>query len=170
MGSAKLGDPLDAETEVGPLARQDLRDTLHRQVLRSVDLGSRVLLGATISAGKGFYYPPTVLSDVRPGMPVFDEETFGPVAAVIPAADEAEAIELANQTNFGLGAAVFTQDIKRGEQIAAAQLDAGNCFVNTFVKSDPRLPFGGIKASGYGRELSHHGIRSFVNIKTVYIV
>ena len=169
MGSAKLGDPLDAETEVGPLARQDLRDTLHEQVCRSVDLGARVLLGAAVPTGKGFFYPPTVLSDVRPGMPVFDEETFGPVAAIVPAAGELEAVQLANQTDFGLGAAVFTEDLKRGEQIAAYQLEAGNCFVNTFVKSDPRLPFGGIKSSGYGRELSHFGIRSFVNIKTVYI-
>ena len=109
------------------------------------------------------------MSDVRPGMPVFDEETFGPVAAIVPAADELEAVQLANQTDFGLGAAVFTQDLKRGEQIAADQLAAGNCFVNSFVKSDPRLPFGGIKSSGYGRELSHYGFRSFVNVKTVYI-
>jgi succinate-semialdehyde dehydrogenase/glutarate-semialdehyde dehydrogenase len=169
MGSAKLGDPLDAETEIGPLARQDLRDTLHVQVRRSVDLGARVLLGAAMPTGKGFFYPPTVMSDVRPGMPTFDEETFGPVAAIVPAANELDMVKLANQTDFGLGAAVFTRDLKRGEQIAADQLAAGNCFVNTFVKSDPRLPFGGIKASGYGRELSHYGIRSFVNVKTVYI-
>jgi len=106
---------------------------------------------------------------VRPGMPVFDEETFGPVAAIVPASDEAEAVRLANNTDFGLGAAVFTQDIARGEQIAADKLEAGNCFVNSFVKSDPRLPFGGIKQSGYGRELSHYGIKEFVNIKTVYV-
>lgn len=169
MDSAKLGNPLDAETEVGPLARQDLRDTLHDQVRRSVEMGARILLGAAMPTGKGFFYPPTVLSDVRPGMPVFDQETFGPVAAIVPATNELEAVQLANQTDFGLGAAVFTRDLKRGEQIAANQLDAGNCFVNTFVKSDPRLPFGGIKESGFGRELSHFGIRSFVNIKTVYI-
>jgi len=123
----------------------------------------------SIPPENGFFYPPTILTDVRPGMPAFDEETFGPVAAIIPAADEKEAIRLANATRFGLGAAVFTKDIERGERIAAEDLEAGNCFVNDFVKSDPRLPFGGIKQSGYGRELSHYGLREFVNIKTVYV-
>ena len=164
-----MGDPLDEQTEVGPLAREDLRDVLHRQVRRSVDMGARRLLGGEIPEGEGFFYPPTVLTDVRRGMPVFEEETFGPVAAVVPAEDEAEAVRLANASHFGLGAAVFTRDSARGERIAAERLEAGNCFVNAFVKSDPRLPFGGIKESGYGRELSHYGIKEFVNIKTVYV-
>ena len=170
MGPLCMGSPLDEETEIGPLARSSFRDTLHGQVRRSIDAGARLLLGGEIPGGRGFFYPPTILTDVRPGMPVFDEETFGPVAAVVAAADEQEAILLANQTHFGLGAAVFTRDVKRGEQIAAERLEAGNCFVNAYVKSDPRLPFGGIKQSGYGRELSHYGIKEFVNIKTVYVV
>jgi succinate-semialdehyde dehydrogenase/glutarate-semialdehyde dehydrogenase len=170
MKSVRMGDPMDEETAIGPLARSDLRDTLHRQVRESIDAGARLLLGGEIPGGRGFFYPPTILTDVRSGMPAFDEETFGPVAAVISAADEQEAILLANQTDFGLGAVVFTRDVKRGEQIAAERLEAGNCFVNAFVKSDPRLPFGGIKQSGYGRELSHYGIKEFVNIKTVYVV
>ncbi|MBR9986803.1 MAG: NAD-dependent succinate-semialdehyde dehydrogenase [Desulfosarcina sp.] len=167
--SVKMGDPFDEATEIGPLARNDLRDILHRQVRKSIEHGARCLLGGEVPDGKGYFYPPTLLTDVRPGMPAFDEETFGPVASVISATDEQDAILLANNTNFGLGAAVFTRDIKRGEHIAAEELEAGNCFVNAFVKSDPRLPFGGIKGSGYGRELSHYGIKSFVNIKTVYV-
>ena len=118
--------------------------------------------------GKGAYYPPTVLTDVRKGMPVFDEETFGPVAAIIGVEDEAEAIQVANDSPLGLGAAVFTGDRTRGERVAT-ELEAGCCFVNDFVRSDPRLPFGGIKQSGYGRELSSFGIREFVNVKTVYV-
>ena len=169
MEAVRMGNPLDEQTRIGPLAGGGFRDILHQQVRRSIDKGARLLLGGEIPSGRGFFYPPTVLTDVRPGMPVFDEETFGPVAAVVPAADEAEAIDLANQTDFGLGAAVFSRDVARGERIAAEQLEAGNCFVNAFVRSDPRLPFGGIKQSGYGRELSHYGIKSFVNIKTVYV-
>jgi succinate-semialdehyde dehydrogenase/glutarate-semialdehyde dehydrogenase len=169
MKGARMGDPFDENTAIGPLARSDLRETLHRQVRQSTDRGARCLLGGSLPDGKGFYYPPTVLTDVRPGMPAFDEETFGPVAAITTAADEQEAILLANDTSFGLGAAVFTRDIEKGERIAAERLEAGNCFVNAYVKSDPRLPFGGIKDSGYGRELSHFGIKSFVNIKTVYV-
>lgn len=169
MAAAKMGDPLDEATEVGPQARHDLRDELHQQVQKSIENGARCLLGGQIPDGAGAYYPPTVLTDVRPGMPAYDEELFGPVAAIIPVADEAEAIRVANDSCFGLGAAVFTQDLAKGRQIATTQLEAGACFVNAFVKSDPRLPFGGIKESGYGRELSHHGIREFVNIKSVYI-
>ena len=169
LSAVRMGDPLDEKSEIGPLAGSRFRDELHRQVRDSIDKGARCLLGGEIPQGRGFFYPPTVLTDVRPGMPAFDEETFGPVAAIVPAADEAEAIRLANGTDFGLGAAVFTRDIVRGERIAAEKLQAGNCFVNTFVKSDPRLPFGGIKRSGYGRELSHYGIKAFVNIKTVYV-
>jgi succinate-semialdehyde dehydrogenase/glutarate-semialdehyde dehydrogenase len=169
MKPVRMGNPLDEQTQIGPLAGGGFRDSLHQQVRGSIDKGARLLLGGEIPSGRGFFYPPTVLTDVRSGMPVFDEETFGPVAAVVPAADEDEAVALANQTEFGLGAAVFTRDTARGERIAAEKLEAGNCFVNAFVKSDPRLPFGGIKQSGYGRELSHYGIKSFVNVKTVYV-
>ena len=169
MKSVRMGNPLDDRTEIGPLAGGGFRDKLHQQVRESIDKGARLLLGGEIPSGRGFFYPPTVLTDVRRGMPVFDEETFGPVAAVVAAADENEAIALANQTDFGLGAAVFTRDVVRGERIAAEKLEAGNCFVNAFVKSDPRLPFGGIKQSGFGRELSHYGLKSFVNVKTVYV-
>jgi succinate-semialdehyde dehydrogenase/glutarate-semialdehyde dehydrogenase len=169
MKSVRSGDPRNESTEIGPLAREDLRDTLHRQVRRSIDEGARCLLGGEIPPGNGFFYPPTVLTDVRPGMPVFEEETFGPVSSIICAGDEKEAVRLANATRFGLGAAVFTQDTDRGERIAVEDLEAGNCFVNDFVRSDPRLPFGGIRQSGYGRELSHYGIKEFVNIKTVYV-
>ena len=169
MAASKMGDPLDEATEVGPMARGDLRDELHEQVLRSVEQGARCLLGGEVPDGLGAFYPPTVLTDVQEGMPAYAEELFGPVAAVIPVDDEAEALRVANDTEFGLGAAVFTGDRKRGEEIATKQLEAGSCFVNDFVRSDPRLPFGGIKQSGYGRELSGFGIREFVNIKTVYV-
>jgi succinate-semialdehyde dehydrogenase / glutarate-semialdehyde dehydrogenase len=169
MTAARMGDPLDEATELGPLAREDLRDELHEQVKKSVARGARVVLGGEIQKLKGAWYPPTVLVDVRPGMPAYDEEMFGPVAAVIDAKDEDDAIRIANDSSFGLGAAVFTKDVARGERIAAERLDAGNCFVNGLVKSDPRLPFGGIKESGYGRELSPFGIREFVNVKTVWV-
>jgi succinate-semialdehyde dehydrogenase/glutarate-semialdehyde dehydrogenase len=168
MKSQSMGDPLSEGITVGPLARQDLRDTLHGQVKKSVLRGAKVLLGGEIPDSKGAFYPPTVLTNVKEGMPVYEEETFGPVAAIIGVSDEKEAIQVANSSSFGLGAAVFTKDIQRGEKIAS-ELEAGSCFVNAFVKSDPRLPFGGIKQSGYGRELSSFGIREFVNIKTVYV-
>jgi succinate-semialdehyde dehydrogenase/glutarate-semialdehyde dehydrogenase len=151
------------------MARADLRDELHEQVRRSIAAGARCLLGGAVPEGPGAFYPPTVLAGVRPGMAAFDEELFGPVAAIVPARDEADAIALANDSVFGLGAAVFTRDLARGERIATHELEAGCCFVNAFVKSDPRLPFGGVKESGYGRELSHHGIVEFMNAKTVYI-
>ncbi len=169
LKTVKVGDPMQEDTQVGPMARRDLRDELHGQVQRSIEAGARCLMGGEIPEGEGAYYPPTVLVDVKPGMPAYDEETFGPVASIIVVKDEAEAIRVANDTPFGLGAAVFTQSLARGERIAAEKLEAGCCFVNAFVKSDPRLPFGGIKESGYGRELSHYGIKEFVNIKTVYV-
>ncbi|MBR9921226.1 MAG: NAD-dependent succinate-semialdehyde dehydrogenase [Bacteroidetes bacterium] len=169
MRAAKMGDPTDSDSDFGPLARMDLRDELHKQVERSVDAGANLDLGGRIPPGKGAWYPATVLSNVKPGMPAFDEELFGPVAAVIRAKNEKEAIDLANKSDFGLGAAVFTKDLNKGEDIARNKLQAGSCFVNGLVKSDPRLPFGGIKVSGYGRELSHYGIKEFVNIKTVWI-
>jgi succinate-semialdehyde dehydrogenase/glutarate-semialdehyde dehydrogenase len=169
LRSKKMGDPLDEAVEIGPQARADLREDLHRQVIRSIEKGAICLLGGEIPSGAGAFYPPTVLSEVVKGMPVYDEETFGPVAAILSVKDEKQAIQVANDTVFGLGAAIFTRDCDRGERIAAEELEAGNCFVNAFVKSDPRLPFGGIKESGFGRELSHYGLKEFVNIKTVYV-
>ncbi len=169
MKKHKVGNPLDETCDVGPMARTDLRDELHKIVQATLDKGAKLLLGGTIPSGPGAYYPPTVLTDVTKEMPAFYEETFGPVAAIIGAKDEEEAIALANGTEFGLGAAVFTKDIARGERIAVEKIQAGSCFVNAFVRSDPRLPFGGIKGSGYGRELSSYGIKEFVNIKTIYI-
>ncbi len=169
MGRAKVGNQLADDTDVGPLARPDLRDTLHRQVEVSVAEGARVLLGGTVPAGPGAFYPPTVLTDVAKGMPAYDEELFGPVAAIIPVRNTKAAIKAANDSVYGLGAAVFTRDIEEGTRIAAEELEAGSAFVNAFVKSDPRLPFGGIKESGYGRELGLQGIREFVNVKTVWV-
>ncbi len=168
MKTQTVGDPLAAGTEVGPLARHDLRDALHRQVLASVARGARLLLGGEVPEGAGAFYPPTVLANVRPGMPAYDEELFGPVAAIIGAIHEEDAVRIANDSPFGLGAAVFTRDPERGERVARA-LEAGTTVVNGPVVSDPRLPFGGIKESGYGRELGSYGIMEFVNAKTVYV-
>jgi succinate-semialdehyde dehydrogenase / glutarate-semialdehyde dehydrogenase len=169
MANRKMGDPLAEDTDIGPQARLDLRDELSRQVLASVSAGAKVVLGGEIPAGPGAFYPPTVLAGVTSAMPVYSEETFGPVAAVIAARDEEAAIAIANSTEYGLGAAVFTSDAARGERIAADRLEAGACFVNAPVASDPRLPFGGIKRSGFGRELAGEGIREFVNVKTVVV-
>jgi succinate-semialdehyde dehydrogenase/glutarate-semialdehyde dehydrogenase len=169
MARAIVGDPMDEGTDVGPQARADLRDDLHRQVEATIALGARCLLGGEVPDREGAWYPPTVLTDVKPASPGYEEELFGPVASIIPVADEAEAIQVANDTSFGLGAAVFTRNVERGRRIAAEELEAGACFVNGLVKSDPRLPFGGIKESGYGRELSAFGIREFVNVKSVWV-
>ena len=169
MAAAKMGDPQDETTQIGPQARRDLRETLQRQVDDSVARGARVLLGGAIPEGPGAFYPPSVLTGVRPGMPAFDEELFGPVAAVISARDEADAIALANASRFGLGGGVITRDLARGERIAADLIESGSVFVNDAVRSDVRLPFGGVKESGYGRELAAYGIREFVNVKTVYV-
>lgn len=169
MNRAHFGDPCSNETTMGPMARVDLRDELHLQVVKSIKMGAEIVLGGEIPFRNGAFYPPTILENVRPGMPAYNEELFGPVAAVIRVKDEAEAIRVANDTEFGLGAAVFTRDLKKGENIAEKLLDAGCCFVNDFVKSDPRLPFGGVKLSGFGRELSTQGIREFVNVKTVVV-
>jgi succinate-semialdehyde dehydrogenase/glutarate-semialdehyde dehydrogenase len=168
MKTKKIGDPLADGTDIGPQARFDLRDDLHKQVVESVSKGAKLLLGGEIPPGTGAYYPPTVLADVRPGMPAYDEELFGPVAAIVKAKDEHDAVRIANDSIFGLGASVFTKDAARGERLAR-DLEAGCTFVNGLVASDPRLPFGGIKESGYGRELGSYGIKEFVNIRTVYI-
>lgn len=169
MAAKVMGDPLDEATDIGPQARVDLRDELHQQVKQSLIKGAKCLLGGKVPEGKNAFYPPTVLTNIKKGMPAYDEELFGPVAAIISARDEADAIRIANDSVFGLGGAVFTKDAKRGEHIAATQMEAGSCFVNGLVKSDPRLPFGGIKESGYGRELGMFGIHEFVNIKTVWV-
>jgi succinate-semialdehyde dehydrogenase/glutarate-semialdehyde dehydrogenase len=169
FSEARVGDPLSPGTEMGPMARRDLRDALHEQVMKSRQAGARCLLGGDIPNDKGAFYLPTLLTQVSPGMPAYDEELFGPVAAVIPAQNEEHAIHIANDTSFGLGAAVFTQNIQRGLEIARDEIHAGCCVVNDYVRSDPRLPFGGIQDSGFGRELSRLGIREFVNAKTVVV-
>ncbi len=169
MERKKMGDPFDEQYDIGPQSSVALRNELHKQVAVSIDKGARCLIGGEIPDRQGAWYPPTVLSGVLPGMPAYEEEIFGPVAAIIAAEDEEDAIRIANDTQFGLGAAVFTENIERGRQIAETRLKAGCCFVNDLVRSDPRLPFGGIGHSGYGRELSYIGIREFTNIKAVFV-
>lgn len=169
MQQIKMGNPLTEDTDIGPQASIELRDNLHKQVMASIGAGATCILGGTIPKDEGAFYPPTVLVDVPSDCPAYHEEMFGPVASIIRAKDREEAIQLANDSSFGLGSAVFTRNVAVGEEIAEKQLHAGACFVNDFVKSDPRLPFGGIKQSGYGRELSLFGIREFVNIKAIYV-
>ena len=164
----RQGNPEDESINLGPMARADLRVNLQRQVDASVAAGARVLLGGEVPEGAGYFYPPSVLTDVRPGMPAFDEEVFGPVVALVSVESDDQAVALANISAYGLGAGVFTRDIERGKRLAR-RLECGACFINDFVKSDPRLPFGGIKRSGYGRELSKCGIREFVNVKTICV-
>jgi len=168
MAALVVGDPLAEATQVGPQAREDLMFELHAQVEKSVALGARLVLGGRPLARPGYFYPPTVLTELQPGMPAYEEELFGPVASVIRVADEEEAIAVANATPFGLGGSVWTADSERGEALAR-RVEAGAVFVNGIVKSDPRLPFGGVKISGYGRELSHYGIKEFVNIQTIWV-
>jgi succinate-semialdehyde dehydrogenase len=168
MAALQVGDPMDRATDVGPLARDDLRDTLDRQVRESVAAGARLLTGGTRLTGKGFFYAPTVIAGTTPGIVAFDEETFGPLAAVARVRDGEHAVALANASRFGLGASVWSGSAERAEALAEA-LEAGLVFVNGIVKSDARLPFGGVKASGYGRELASAGIREFVNLKTVWV-
>ena len=168
MRALVVGDPMDPATQVGPLARADLRDEVRRQVEASVAAGARLVLGGRPLARPGFYLEPTVLADVGPGMPAFDEEIFGPVAAVVRAQDEADAVRLANASPYGLGASIWSRDVMHAEEMAR-RLDVGMVFVNEIVRSDPRVPFGGIKRSGYGRELSHHGLREFVNVRTIVV-
>jgi succinate-semialdehyde dehydrogenase/glutarate-semialdehyde dehydrogenase len=168
VGSLKVGDPMDRTHQFGPLARADLLEDLERQVDRSVAMGARVLIGGKRIDGAGNYFQPTVLADVRAGMPVYNEETFGPVAAVIRVKDEEQALRVANDSDFGLGSAIWTKDIDRGRRLAE-RVEAGLVFINGMVASDARLPFGGLKKSGYGRELSGYGIKEFVNIQTVWV-
>ncbi len=164
----KTGDPLLAETRMGPMARTDLRDELHVQVTDSIAAGATVVTGCEPIEGPGAFYKPSILDRVEPGVRAYSEELFGPVAIVIRARDEADALRIANESVYGLGGSVWTRDSKRGERVAR-QVESGCTFVNGFVKSDPRLPFGGIKRSGYGRELSSHGIHEFMNAKTIWI-
>jgi len=163
-----VGDPADDCTGLGPVARADLRETLHGQVRATVDAGARLVLGGTEHGGPGFFYDATIVADVMPGMRMFDEEVFGPAAAVIRARDDDHAIELANASAFGLGGSIWTSDVAEGERLAA-RLECGCAFVNAIVASDPRVPFGGVKRSGYGRELSAFGLHEFVNIQTVWL-
>ncbi len=168
MKAVKIGNPMDEETELGPLARKDLMLELDEQVKKSVNAGAEILTGGKPLEGKGFFYPPTVLVNVHKGMPAYEEELFGPVASVIKAKDEEDAIRIANDTLFGLGASLWTKNTEHAKELAK-EIESGSVFINGLVKSDPRLPFGGVKISGYGRELSHYGIKEFVNIKTVWI-
>jgi len=169
MKAATYGDPMDEKNRLGPMSRTDLRDQLHEQVLKSIDKGAKLLCGGFIPEGRGAYYPPTVLTNVKKGMPAYDDELFGPVAAIIEAKDEKDAMRIANDTIYGLGGGIISKNVRNAERLAAKELQAGSCFVNDFVHSDQRLPFGGIKQSGFGRELGVYGIREFVNIKTVFV-
>ncbi len=169
MKSKVMGDPTDEDTDIGPQANPDLRDELHEQVTTSIKAGAKCLLGGEIPSGTGAYYPATVLIDVKPGMPAYDDELFGPVASVIRVKDAEDAVRVANDSDFGLGGGVFTRDILEGTRIARDLVDTGAIVVNGFTKSDPRLPFGGVKESGYGRELSRFGLHEFMNIKSVSV-
>jgi succinate-semialdehyde dehydrogenase / glutarate-semialdehyde dehydrogenase len=168
----KTGDPFEPGVDLGPMSRTDLRDTLHKQVLSNIAAGAKCILGGNVPSfpGKHAFYVPTILTNIKKGMSAYNEEIFGPVASIISARDTEHAISIANDTSFGLGAAIFTKNTLLGEELARTRLQAGCCFVNSFVKSDPRLPFGGINQSGYGRELGIYGIHEFVNIKTIYIL
>jgi succinate-semialdehyde dehydrogenase/glutarate-semialdehyde dehydrogenase len=164
----KIGDPLQRDVAIGPMARANLRDDLHAQVRKSVEQGAKLLLGGRFCDGPGFFYQPTVLDHVAPGMVAACEETFGPAAAILRVKDVEEALEVANGLDYGLGAALWTTDLARASALAR-RIEAGAVFINGLVASDPRLPFGGIKQSGYGRELGVHGAREFTNVKTVWI-
>lgn len=166
--AAVLGDPMQEETTIGPLATESIRNEIAEQVNKSVELGATIVTGGEIPERKGYYYQPTILKDLTPEMPAFREEIFGPVASVIIVENEEEAIQVANNSEFGLGASIWTQDIKKAKSMAT-KIDSGAVFINGMVKSDPRLPFGGVKKSGYGRELSHYGMKAFVNVKTIWI-
>jgi len=168
LQSLRIGDPIDPLTDIGPLARIDIAVEIHKQVQQSITLGARLILGGNPETHQSCYYPPTLISDITKGMAVYSEETFGPVFAIIPVKDEKEAIKVANDSAFGLGGSIWTKNLQKGEAIAR-KIETGAVFVNGLTKSDPRLPFGGIKRSGYGRELGEIGIHEFVNIKTIWI-
>jgi len=169
MQNIKVGNPLDDNVDMGPIARKDLRETLHEQVEKSVDKGAEILCGGEMPTGKGFFYPVTVLENVKPGQPAYDDELFGPVASLIKAKDEDEAIKIANDSRFGLGGGIFTKDITKAKEIASKHFNTGMIFINTFGLADPAMPFGGVKDSGFGREHGGFGIKEFVNIKSIVI-
>lgn len=170
MKAVKLGDPFDADTQLGPMVRENLRADLHDQVVQSLKHGAKLLCGGEIPEGPGFFYPATVLEDVKPGQPAYDEELFGPVASLIRVKDEAEAIRTANDSVYGLGGGIFTKDVERAKRIARDEFDTGMVFINGFDLAQPNMPFGGVKDSGYGREHGGFGIREFVNVKAINIV
>lgn len=167
MKEVKMGDPTDGSTDIGPMARKDLRDKLHDQVIKSVDKGAHVLLGGTIPDQKGFFYPPTVLENIEPGQPAYDDELFGPVASLIKAKDNEDALRIANDSKYGLGGGIFSQNEEKAFEIAKKYFDTGMVFINSFGLAQPNMPFGGVKDSGYGREHGGFGIREFTNVKSV---
>jgi succinate-semialdehyde dehydrogenase/glutarate-semialdehyde dehydrogenase len=169
MKGKVMGDPLDEDTDLGPMARLDLRDELHQQVVESIKKGAECLMGGSIPDKAGAFYPPTVLECLKSGMPAYDEELFGPVVSLFKVKNLNEALDIANSSIYGLAGGIFSKDIDKAKEIAIKHFDSGACFINDFAKSDPRLPFGGIKQSGYGRELSPIGIKEFVNIKTICV-
>ncbi len=168
MQKVKVGNPMDKETELGPMAREDLLLELSEQVTKSIEKGAKLLIGGKRIDRKGYYYPATIISDVKKGMLAYSQELFGPVATIIKVKDEGEAIKVANDTPYGLGASIWTSDIEKAK-LLTKKIESGSVFINGMVKSDPRLPFGGVKLSGFGRELSHYGIKEFVNVKTVWV-
>ncbi|MBT0607008.1 NAD-dependent succinate-semialdehyde dehydrogenase [Aequorivita echinoideorum] len=169
MKKMKHGDPMDSDTKIGPMAREDLRDDLHEQVTKSVKKGAKVLCGGEKPTGKGFYYPATVLENVKPGQPAYDDELFGPVASLIKAKDTEDAMRIANDSKFGLGGAIFSKDEKNAIKLATDHFDTGMVFINGFGLAQPNMPFGGVKDSGYGREHGGFGMKEFVNVKSVYL-
>ena len=169
MSKVVAGNPNDEETGLGPMARGDLRDTLHQQVRDSVDKGARIACGGSLPGGQGYYYPATVLTDVKPGQPAYDEELFGPVASVIRAEDDEDAMRIANDSRFGLGGGIFSKDEARATELARTHFDTGMVFINHFNLATPEMPFGGVKDSGYGREHGGFGMREFVNAKAIAI-
>ncbi|AUC86557.1 succinate-semialdehyde dehydrogenase [Polaribacter sp. ALD11] len=169
MEAVKVGDPLKDTSDMGPIARKDLRETLHKQVEESVKNGAEILCGGKMPDGKGYYYPVTVLGNVKPGQPAYDDELFGPVASLIKAKDEKDAMRIANDSKFGLGGGIFSKDIEKAKKLAQDHFDTGMVFINTFGIADPTMPFGGVKDSGFGREHGGFGIKEFVNIKSIVI-
>ena len=169
MKALKVGDPMSSENDLGPIAREDLRKTLHEQVQESVDKGAEILCGGNIPEGEGFFYPATILANVKPGQPAYDDELFGPVASLIKAEDEKDAMRIANDSRFGLGGGIFSKDIAKATELAEKHFDTGMIFINTFGLASPSMPFGGVKNSGFGREHGGFGMKEFVNVKGITI-
>ncbi|QCX00736.1 NAD-dependent succinate-semialdehyde dehydrogenase [Aggregatimonas sangjinii] len=170
MKGIEMGDPTQADSNLGPIAREDLRATLHEQVEKSVDRGANIVIGGEMPEGKGFYYPSTVLDNVQPGQPAYDDELFGPVASLIRAVDDEDAMRIANDSRFGLGGGIFSKDVAKAKRLAKQYFDTGMVFINSFGVAQPNMPFGGVKNSGYGREHGGFGIREFVNVKAVMVL